>query len=56
MKSPQPFGDCVPGAVPAIGTCHLLDLIVDESIDKQPEIYIEGGDHATLIHEASLRN
>ena len=47
---PQLFGDCVPGAVPAIGTCYALDLIVDESIDEQPDVYIEGGDHATLIH------
>jgi len=37
-------------AIPAIGSCYALDLIVDESIDRQPEIYIEGGDHATLIH------
>jgi len=46
----QLFRDCVPGAIPAIGSCYALDLIVDESIDRQPEIYIEGGDHATLIH------
>ena len=25
-------------------------LIVDDSIDRQPEIYLEGGDHETLIH------
>lgn len=44
------FKDCAPGAVPAIGTCYALDAIVDESIDEQPEIYVEGGDHATLVH------
>jgi Ala-tRNA(Pro) deacylase len=44
------FADCAPGAVPAIGTCYALDAIIDESINAQPEVYIEGGDHATLIH------
>ena len=27
-----------------------LDTIVDGSIDQQPEVYFEGGDHSTLIH------
>lgn len=44
------FADCAHGAVPAIGTCYGLDLIVDESIEQQPEIYIEAGDHETLLH------
>jgi Ala-tRNA(Pro) deacylase len=44
------FRDCVHGAVPPIGECYGLDLIVDESIDLQPDVYLEGGDHETLIH------
>ena len=44
------FADCTPGAVPPVGTCYALDAIIDESINDQPEVYIEGGDHATLIH------
>ena len=43
------FTDCAHGAVPAIGECYGLDVIVDETIDKQPEIYFEGGDHTTLV-------
>jgi Ala-tRNA(Pro) deacylase len=43
------FTDCAHGAVPAIGECYGLDVIVDEAIDEQPEIYFEGGDHTTLI-------
>ncbi len=43
------FGDCVHGAVPPVGECYELDMLVDESIDDQPEIYFEGGDHATLV-------
>jgi len=44
------FADCTPGAVPPVATCYALDAIIDESINDQPEVYIEGGDHATLIH------
>ena len=44
------FGDCERGAVPPVGECFGLDVIVDDSIDTQREIYMEGGDHATLIH------
>ena len=44
------FADCAHGAVPAIGTCYGLDLIVDDSIHAQPEVYIEAGDHETLLH------
>jgi Ala-tRNA(Pro) deacylase len=44
------FPDCVLGAVPPIGDCYGIETIVDDSIDGQPEVYIEGGDHETLIH------
>jgi len=44
------FEDCARGAVPAIGECYGLDTVVDDDIDAQPDIYFEGGDHATLVH------
>ena len=43
------FEDCVRGAIPAVGECYGLDMVVDESIEEQPEIYFEGGDHTTLV-------
>lgn len=46
----QLFRDCAAGAVPAIGKCYGLDLIIDDSIETQPEIYMEAGDHETLLH------
>jgi Ala-tRNA(Pro) deacylase len=46
----QLFTDCVHGAIPAIGACYGLDVIIDESIDTQPEIYMEAGDHKTVLH------
>jgi Ala-tRNA(Pro) deacylase len=44
------FVDCANGAVPAAGTCYGLDIIVDESIQKEPDVYVEAGDHETLLH------
>jgi Ala-tRNA(Pro) deacylase len=44
------FRDCALGASPAVGACYGLDVIIDSSIDQQPELYFEGGDHATLVH------
>ncbi|MEA3072323.1 MAG: Ala-tRNA(Pro) deacylase [Alphaproteobacteria bacterium] len=44
------FQDCAPGAVPPIGECYGLDVIVDDSIQQQPEVYLESGDHETLVH------
>ncbi len=46
----QLFEDCVPGAIPPIGECYGLDAVVERSICDQPDVYFEGGDHATLIH------
>jgi Ala-tRNA(Pro) deacylase len=44
------FPDCALGAIPAVGECYDLDVIVDDSIEKQPDVYLEGGDHMTLVH------
>jgi Ala-tRNA(Pro) deacylase len=46
----QVFKDCVQGAVPAIPACYGLDAIIDESIEEQPDVYVEAGDHETLVH------
>ena len=44
------FLDCEPGAVPALGAAYGLKVIVDDSLANEPEIYLEGGDHASLAH------
>jgi Ala-tRNA(Pro) deacylase len=46
----QLFPDCVHGAVPPVGQCYGLSLVVDDGIEAQPEIYMEAGDHETLLH------
>src|SRR5262245_18571948 len=44
------FPDCVLGAVPPVGECYDLDVIVDDRIEAQSDIYLEGGDHVSLVH------
>jgi Ala-tRNA(Pro) deacylase len=49
------FQDCARGAIPAVSDCYGLDLVVDDSIDEQPEVYFEGGDHSTLVHMSAAQ-
>ena len=44
------FLDCESGAVPALGAAYGLQVIVDDSLTNQPEVYLEGGDHFSLVH------
>jgi Ala-tRNA(Pro) deacylase len=50
LEIDQLFRDCAHGAVPPVGECYGLDVIVDDSIQQQPEVYLESGDHETLLH------
>jgi Ala-tRNA(Pro) deacylase len=43
------FPDCEVGAVPPVGTAYGLPAVVDDSLVKEPEVYLEGGDHTTLV-------
>ena len=43
------FPDCAHGAVPAVGRCYGLPLLVDDNLDTLPQVYMEAGDHETLI-------
>lgn len=49
------FPDCEAGAVPAIGAAYALDCVVDDTLEQQAEIYLEGGDHRSLIHLPRLQ-
>lgn len=44
------FPDCAHGAIPPIGECYGLNLLVEDSIREQQDIYFEGGDHTTVVH------
>jgi Ala-tRNA(Pro) deacylase len=44
------FSDCEPGAIPAVGDPYNIPMLVDESLLRMPDVYLEGGDHEELIH------
>lgn len=44
------FRDCESGAVPALGAAYRLDVVMDDSLSQQPDVYFEGGDHTNLVH------
>ena len=43
------FPDCTRGAVPALGPAYGLDSLVDESLLAGDTVYLEGGDHESLV-------
>lgn len=43
------FPDCSLGAVPPMGAPYGLETVIDDSLASQPEAFLEGGDHATLL-------
>lgn len=44
------FGDCDLRAVPAAGSAHGVDAIVDDKLNGLEDVCIEGGDHSSLLH------
>lgn len=44
------FDDCASGAVPAIGQAYGLEVIWDDALTEDDDLYIEAGDHCNLIH------
>jgi Ala-tRNA(Pro) deacylase len=44
------FADCDLGAIPATGAAYGLTTILDDSLAEQPDVYLEGGDHCSLVH------
>jgi Ala-tRNA(Pro) deacylase len=48
------FRDCAIGAIPPLGPVYGLDVIIDDSLNEQPEIFFESGDHQELIHVSGI--
>ena len=44
------FKDCTPGAVPPVGHAYQMDSVYDELLSDQKDVFLEAGDHKTLIH------
>ena len=44
------FDDCDPGAIPVLGQAYGIRVCYDDALIIQPDIYLEAGDHETLVH------
>lgn len=44
------FDDCELGAIPALGQIYGLHVLWDDSLLNSEDLYIESGDHESLIH------
>ncbi|MBT8767252.1 aminoacyl-tRNA deacylase [Pseudomonas boanensis] len=44
------FKDCELGAVPAVGEPYGMNMLVDPTLTRQKDIYMESGDHENLVH------
>lgn len=46
------FPDCEIGAIPALGKPYGMEMIWDDCLAENSEIYFEAGDHESLMHMA----
>ena len=44
------FPDCKPGAIPPLGPAYGVRTILDDSLEAQPDVFFEAGDHEHLVH------
>jgi len=44
------LGDCEVGAIPPVGALYDVDVVVDDELLDQDEMYFEAGDHEDLVH------
>ena len=44
------FDDCSIGAIPPVGRAYNMDVIYDDSLNRNEDIYFEAGDHVSLLH------
>lgn len=45
----QLFPDCDKGAIPPLGSIYGLRTLIDTRMLEQPEVFLESGDHETLV-------
>ena len=44
------FSDCDPGVVPGLPNAWGVEMVWDDALMAQPDIYLEAGDHERLLH------
>ncbi len=47
---PKLFSDCTLGAIPALGQPYGLEMVVEDSLCDNEDLYLETGDHVQLAH------
>lgn len=49
-EAQRPFPDCQFGAIPPLAQAYQLSMIWDDRLGRVPDVYLESGDHETLLH------
>ena len=44
------FADCDPGVIPGLPQAWGVEMVWDDALMAQPDIYLEAGDHERLVH------
>jgi Ala-tRNA(Pro) deacylase len=44
------FPDCELGAIPPAGAAYNIPTLIDDSLFRMPDLFLEAGDHEQLIH------
>jgi len=44
------FKECAPGVVPGLPNAWGVEMVWDDALLAQPDIYLEAGDHERLLH------
>jgi Ala-tRNA(Pro) deacylase len=44
------FSECEPGVVPGLPNAWGVEMVWDDALMTQPDIYLEAGDHERLLH------
>ncbi|MDT3705292.1 MAG: YbaK/EbsC family protein [Thiobacillus sp.] len=44
------FSDCEPGVVPGLPNAWGVEIVWDDALMEQPDVYLEAGDHERLLH------
>ena len=44
------FSECAPGVVPGLPNAWGVEMVWDDDLMAQPDVYLEAGDHERLLH------
>jgi Ala-tRNA(Pro) deacylase len=44
------FADCEPGVIPGLPNAWGVEMVWDDALMAEPDIYLEAGDHRRLVH------